>query len=129
MSIHDPNDVTWNLIGKRQRFALIVVKTCHMSHRIYRESGNGIYWSHKTELYPDELWQKRETNHEKPVVYWCVNFRTNCNSRRRAFLETSKFSLYFSQHELHLWIYYMSKFLNTSEFIIMINSRQLLNLS
>jgi hypothetical protein len=22
------------------------------------------------------------------------------------------------QHELHLWIYYMSKFLNTSEFII-----------
>ena len=24
------------------------------------------------------------------------------------------------QHELHLWIYYMSKFLNTSEFIIMI---------
>jgi type II secretory pathway component PulJ len=33
------------------------------------------------------------------------------------------------QHELHLWIYYMSKFLNTSEFIIMINSRQILNLS
>jgi hypothetical protein len=32
------------------------------------------------------------------------------------------------QHELHLWIYYMSKFLNTSEFI-MINSRQILNLS
>jgi hypothetical protein len=24
------------------------------------------------------------------------------------------------QHELHLWIYYTSKFLNTSEFIIMI---------
>ena len=23
-----------------------------------------------------------------------------------------------SQHELHLWIYYMCKFLNTSEFII-----------
>jgi hypothetical protein len=37
--------------------------------------------------------------------------------------------LYFLQHELHLWIYYMSKFLNTSEFIIMINSRQILNLS
>jgi hypothetical protein len=34
-----------------------------------------------------------------------------------------------SQHELHLWIYYYSKFLNTSEFIIMINSRQILNLS
>ena len=34
-----------------------------------------------------------------------------------------------SQHELHLWIYYTSKFLNTSEFIIMINSRQILNLS
>jgi hypothetical protein len=33
------------------------------------------------------------------------------------------------QHELHLWIYYYSKFLNTSEFIIMINSRQILNLS
>jgi hypothetical protein len=33
------------------------------------------------------------------------------------------------QHELHLWIYYMSKFLNTSEFIIMINSRHILNLS
>jgi hypothetical protein len=32
------------------------------------------------------------------------------------------------QHELHLWIYYMSIFLNTSEFI-MINSRQILNLS
>jgi surface polysaccharide O-acyltransferase-like enzyme len=29
------------------------------------------------------------------------------------------------QHELHLWIYYMSKFLNTSEFINMINSRHL----
>jgi hypothetical protein len=26
----------------------------------------------------------------------------------------------YKQHELHLWIYYMSKFLNTSEFIIMI---------
>jgi hypothetical protein len=34
-----------------------------------------------------------------------------------------------NQHELHLWIYYMSKFLNTSEFIIMINSWQILNLS
>ena len=33
------------------------------------------------------------------------------------------------QHELHLWIYYYSKFLNTSEFIIMINSRHILNLS
>jgi hypothetical protein len=33
------------------------------------------------------------------------------------------------QHELLLWIYYMSKFLNTSEFIIMINSRHNLNLS
>jgi hypothetical protein len=33
------------------------------------------------------------------------------------------------QHELHLWIYYMSKFLNTSEFIIMINSRHILNVS
>jgi hypothetical protein len=35
------------------------------------------------------------------------------------------------QHELHLYqpIYYMSKFLNTSEFIIMINSRHILNLS
>jgi hypothetical protein len=33
------------------------------------------------------------------------------------------------QHELHLWIYYTSKFLNTSEFIIMINSRHILNLS
>jgi hypothetical protein len=32
-------------------------------------------------------------------------------------------------HELHLWIYYMSEFLNTSEFIIMINSRHILNLS
>jgi hypothetical protein len=33
------------------------------------------------------------------------------------------------QHELHLWIYYMSKFLNTFaanfEFIIIINSRHL----
>jgi hypothetical protein len=28
------------------------------------------------------------------------------------------------QHELHLWIYQMSEFLNTSEFIIMINSRK-----
>jgi hypothetical protein len=37
--------------------------------------------------------------------------------------------LCFLQHELHLWIYYYSKFLNTSEFIIMINSRQILNLS
>jgi hypothetical protein len=37
--------------------------------------------------------------------------------------------MYKCQHELHLWIYYMSKFLNTSEFIIMINSRQILNLS
>jgi hypothetical protein len=35
---------------------------------------------------------------------------------------------YATQHELHLWIYYMSKFLNTSEFIIMINSRHILNL-
>jgi hypothetical protein len=33
------------------------------------------------------------------------------------------------QHELHLWIYYVSKFLNTSEFIIMINSRHILKLS
>jgi hypothetical protein len=33
------------------------------------------------------------------------------------------------QHELHLWIYYMSKFLNTSEFIIMVNSRHIWNLS
>jgi hypothetical protein len=33
------------------------------------------------------------------------------------------------QHELHLLIYYYSKFLNTSEFIIMINSRHILNLS
>jgi hypothetical protein len=30
--------------------------------------------------------------------------------------------VYIFQHDLHLWIYYMSKFLNTSEFIIMINS-------
>ena len=68
--------------------ATICIDCCqNLSHRIYRKSGNGIYWSHKTELYPDELWQKRETNHEKPVVYWCVNFRTNCNSKRRAFLE------------------------------------------
>jgi hypothetical protein len=37
--------------------------------------------------------------------------------------------LCYLQHELHLWIYYMSKFLNTSEFIIMINSRHILNLS
>jgi hypothetical protein len=29
------------------------------------------------------------------------------------------------QHELQLWIYYMSKLLNTSEFINMINSRHL----
>jgi hypothetical protein len=26
-----------------------------------------------------------------------------------------------NQHELHLWIYYMSQLLNTSEFINMIN--------
>jgi hypothetical protein len=29
------------------------------------------------------------------------------------------------QHEVHLWIYYMSKLLNTSEFINMITSRHL----
>jgi hypothetical protein len=34
-----------------------------------------------------------------------------------------------SKHEKTIWIYYMSKFLNTSEFIIMINSRHILNLS
>jgi hypothetical protein len=31
------------------------------------------------------------------------------------------------QHELHLWIYYTSKLLNTSEIINTINSRHMLN--
>jgi hypothetical protein len=40
-------------------------------------------------------------------------------------LQQQDISSYPAQHELHLWIYYMSKFLNTSEFIIMTNSRRL----
>jgi hypothetical protein len=46
-----------------------------------------------------------------------------------ATIEKLKTLLCFLQHELHLWIDYTSKFLNTSEFIIMINWRHILNLS
>jgi hypothetical protein len=42
--------------------------------------------------------------------------RAECNfSLTLSFLRSSTREI---QHELHLWIYYMSKFLNTSEFII-----------
>jgi hypothetical protein len=48
---------------------------------------------------------------------------------RRVDSSQNMFTMFKIQHELHLWIYYMSKFLNTSEFISMINSRHILNLS
>jgi hypothetical protein len=48
------------------------------------------------------------------------NFQSKHKPTDQIFCKNQGDEGFYFQHELHLWIYYMSKFLNTSEFIIMI---------
>jgi hypothetical protein len=80
------------------------------------------------------VWMYTQSNITHIIFTWVHNTNTEKNNIIITYLLRPRETVCnkthcFLQHELHLWIYYMSKFLNTPEFIIMINSRQILNLS